>query len=344
VRRKNLPSNEGEDSVEEFLRFFELRGKRPLEMARQAVLNETSTIESVKVREALRYFIVDYWQDLARPTLLSICCEAVGGIPRLTVPFAVSLSVLSGGIDIHDDIIDESKRKHGRVTVYGRYGKEIALLTADALLFKGFALLHEALAKVAAAKAQKIMETAKCLFYELGDAEALELELRGRRNIIPEEYLRIIKKKAADVEAHARIGALLGNATTAEEENLATYGRLLGMIIIIRDDIVDSLDTQEVRRRLEKEHMSLPLVYALKEKREEDLFKISPNIILKDFRKDIEKGIKQSHNLLKKLANKALFHIKNLKTPRNLEMTLKALSTLTVNSEQDKEVLDSVPP
>lgn len=333
MRRKNLPSNEGEDSAEDFLRFFELRGKHPLEMTRQAVLNETSTIESVKVREALRYFIVDYWQDLARPTLLSVCCEATGGIPRLTVPFAVSLSVLSGGIDIHDDIIDESKRKHGRVTVYGRYGKEIALLTADALLFKGFALLHEASAKIVAAKAQKIMETVKCLYYELGDAEALELELRGRRNVIPEEYLRIIKKKAADVEAHARVGALLGNATTAEEENLAKYGRLLGMIIIIRDDIVDSLDTQEVRQRLEKEHMPLPLVYALKEKRDEDFSRISPKEILKDFRKDIEKGIERSDNLLKELANKASFHIQNLEINRDLERILKALSTLPINSE-----------
>lgn len=335
--KKNLPASKDEESVEQFLRFFELRGKCPLETARQAVLNETSTIASVKVRQALRYFIVDYWQDLARPTLLSVCCEAVGGIPRLTVPFAVSLSVLSGGIDIHDDIIDESKRKHGRVTVYGRYGKEIALLTADALIFKGFALLHEASAKIAAAKAQKIMETVKCLFYELGDAEALELELRGGRNVVSEEYLRIIKKKAADVEAHARIGAVLGKATTAEEENLARYGRLLGMIIIIRDDIVDSLDTQEVRRRLEKEHMPLPLVYALKEKRDEDLSRISPDKILKDFRKEIEKGIEQSNDLLKELVNKAFFYIKDFKVYRDLGKVIKALSMIAVNPESRKD-------
>lgn len=140
--KKSLPYSENEESIKEFLRFFELRGKHSLEMARQAVLKETSVIESTKVREALRYFVMDYWQDLVRPTLLSVCCETVGGDPELTIPFAVSLSVLSGGIDIHDDIIDESKKKHGYVTVYGRYGKEIALLVADALFFKGFALLH----------------------------------------------------------------------------------------------------------------------------------------------------------------------------------------------------------
>lgn len=331
--RKHLPSNEDGESVEEFLRFFELRGKHPLEMARQVVLNEISTIESVKVREALRYFIVDYWQDLARPTLLSVCCEAVGGISKSTVPFAVSLSVLSGGIDVHDDIIDESKKKHGWATVYGRYGKEIALLAADALLFKGFALLHQASAKITATKAQKIMEIVKCLFYELGDAEALELELRGRWNVTSEEYLGIVKKKAADVEAHTRIGALLGNATTTEEENIASYGRLLGMIIIIRDDIVDSLDTQEVKHRLEKEHIPLPLVYALKGKRGEDLCQMSSSKILQDFQEDIERGIEQSSNLLRELANEAALYIQCTKKRKDLEKVLTALSMLTLNAE-----------
>jgi len=331
VYKKNLSYSENEESIKEFLRFFELRGKHSLEMARQAVLKETSVIESTKVREALRYFVMDYWQDLVRPTLLSVCCETVGGDPELTIPFAVSLSVLSGGIDIHDDIIDESKKKHGYVTVYGRYGKEIALLVADALFFKGFALLHQTSAEITVAKAQKIMKQVKCLFYELGDAEALELELRGRWNIASEEYLRIVKKKAADVEAHTRIGALLGDSTTAEEETLARYGRLLGMIIIIRDDVVDSLDTQEVKHKLEKEHMPLPLVYALKGKRDEDLNGVSPNKILKYFRKDIEQGIQQSCNLMKDLVNEASFCIKDLNNHKDLEKILKALSIPILN-------------
>jgi len=333
VCKDNLSSSEGEESVGELLRFFELRGRHPLEMARQAILNETSAIESVKVREALRYFMMDYWEDLARPTLLSVCCESVGGVPASTVPFAVSLSVLSGGIDIHDDIIDESKRKHGRDTVYGKYGKEIALLTADALFFKGFALLHEACAKITAQKAQKIMETVKCLFYELGDAEALEFEIRGRRNVTPEGYLRIIEKKAADVEAHTRIGALLGNATIAEEEALARFGRLLGMIIVIRDDIVDSLDVRETKRRLEKENMPLPLVYALKGKSDVNLCGVSSDKMLRDFRKDIEKGVEQSYSLVNELAKQASINIKDLEVQSDIKKVLKALSLLTVDAE-----------
>ena len=326
--RKSSSSTKDEESNEQLLQFFQLRGKYPLELARKIVLEEASKLDSAQVKEALKYFILDYWQDLARPTLLSVCCEAVGGNPKVTIPFAVSLSILSGGIDIHDDIIDRSKRKHGRSTVYGKYGKEIALLTADALLFKGFTLLNEASAKIPKTKAQKILKTIEHLFYELGDAEALELKLRGRWGITPEEYLHIVRKKAADVEAHAQIGAILGNATAKEEKNLANYGRLLGMSIIIRDDILDSLDIKELKHRIVKEHIPLPLVYALGNGKSVH-YSAPPNILFKEFSGEkIEAGIKKCNNLLRELINEACVYIKNLNEYGDLKLILEACTEL----------------
>jgi len=322
MRKTSSSAKENMLPVEELQRFFELQGRQALEMTRKTVINEAAKLKAKKVREALKYFIMDYWHDLARPTLLSVCCESVGGNPADTIPFAVSFSVLSGGIDVHDDIIDESKRKHGRATVYGKYGKNIALLVGDALLFKGFVLLHKACQKIAEEKAEKIMETVKNLFYELGDAEALELELRGRCDVTPKEYLRIIEKKAADVEAHARVGAVLGDATAEEQEKLARYGRLLGMVILINDEVMDTLNKREIRHRIRKEHLPLPLVYALEKKHS----KIPLSRILQELRKETPKGIEQTNNLLKTLAEKASFQVKDLKSSQKLEMILRAFS------------------
>ncbi len=260
MKNKSLSNNEKERIIEEVQKMLEERGRKPLEMARKAILEEE--IESKEVKEALHYFITEYWHDLARPTLMSICCEAVGGDPNATVPFAIPLSLISGALDIQDDIIDQSKTKHGRPTVYGKYGKEIAILAADALLFKGFTLLHEAYTRIPKEKALKIMKTIKDMFYELGNAEALELNLRGRIDITPEEYLDIVRKKAADVEAHTLIGGIIGNATTDEEKKLARYGRLLGMTIILYSDWVDMITFKEAIHRLCKEHLPLPLIYA----------------------------------------------------------------------------------
>jgi len=327
MKNKSPSNNEKERIIEEVQKLLEERGRKPLEMVRKAILEEE--IESKEVKEALHYFITEYWHDLARPTLMSICCEAVGGDPNATIPFAVPLSLISGALDIQDDIIDQSRTKHGRPTVYGKYGKEIALLVADALLFKGFTLLHKAYTQIPMEKAIKITEIIKNTFYELGDAEALELNLRGEFDVTPKEYLRIIEKKAADVEAHARIGAIIGDATEKEQENLGKYGRLLGMIIIIRDDIADLLDIEEAKHRILQEHLPLPAIYALITQKnilpiytllKEESF-LEEN--LEVFLRKVEEsgGFKLAKEFMEQMANQALYSIEIIHQ-RNLQNEL----------------------
>lgn len=251
-----------EEITEQLQKLLEERGGKALEMARKSVLEEK--IESKEVREALTYFMNEYWHDVARPALLSLTCEAVGGDPSLTTPVAISLVLISGAVDIHDDIIDQSKNKGSRPTVYGKFGQDIALLAGDALMFKGFTALYEAVDKgIPAEKIAVIGDIIKKTFFELGDAEALELHFRGRANVTPEEYLRVVRKKSADVESYTRISAILGDGSEEEIEALGEYGRLLGMLVILRDDMIDLFDPEETVHRVKKEHLSLPILYAL---------------------------------------------------------------------------------
>jgi len=251
-----------EEMIEQVQRILEERGRKALEMARKTVLEEE--IECKEVSEALKYFMIEYWHDVARPALLSLACEAVGGDPDITTPIAVPMTLISGAMDIHDDIIDKSKNKGSRPTVLGKFGKDIALLVGDALLFKGFTLLHEAVDKgIPAEKLTAIIDIIKNTFFELGDAEALELQFRGRMNVTPEEYLHVVRKKAADVEAHTHISAILGDGTKEEIEALSEYGRLLGMLILLRDDLIDMIDLEEAVHRIKKEYLPLPILYAL---------------------------------------------------------------------------------
>jgi geranylgeranyl pyrophosphate synthase len=322
-KEPNMHIQKREIHSENLLRYiekiFEKRGKKALETARQAVLEEEERLECEEARSALHYFMTEYWYDLARPTLLSLCCAAVDGDPDATIPFAVPLSLISGALDIHDDIVDQSKTKHGCPTVYGKYGKEIALLIADALLFKGFTLLHKAYTQIPTEKATKIMDIIKNMFYELGDAEAMELRLRGRSDVTPEEYLHIVEKKAADTEAHTRIGAIIGNATQKEQENLGKYGRLLGIAFIIGDDITDLVDVKEARHRIKKEHLPLPAIYALTSQKNKSSIYTSAesktsNADIAEFFKEIEKadGFKLAKQFMEKIVDRALTQIRQI--------------------------------
>jgi geranylgeranyl pyrophosphate synthase len=190
----------------------------------------------------------------------------MGGDPDVTTRIAIPLTLISGGIDMHDDIIDLSKTKNGKATVYGKYGKDIALLAGDALLFKGLTLLGEfaASGSVPCEEMKIIVKTVKNMFFELGDAESLELQFKGNQNILPDDYLEIVRKKAADVEAHTRIGALLGGASPEAIDAIGEYGRLLGMLIILRDDWMDLFDPFEMRNRIRNEALPLPLLLSLR--------------------------------------------------------------------------------
>jgi geranylgeranyl diphosphate synthase type I len=253
-----------EEAVRQIWKIFKERGTEALEIAKKEILGEK--IQCKEAREALNYFMTIYWQDLARPSLMSLVCEAIGGNPELTTPIAVPMILISGAIDIHDDIIDQSKNKDRRPTVYGKFGKDVALLVGDALLFKGLSMINMAVEEgVPAEKLPLIMNIIKDMFFELGDAEAMELRMRGRIDLLPERYLCTVGKKAADVEAHTRISAILGGGSNKQIDALGGYGRALGKMIILRDDLIDLIDLEESRTRIKRECLPLPILYGLKD-------------------------------------------------------------------------------
>jgi len=63
--------------LEHLKSFLVEKGSRALKKARDIVLDET--LECEEIRKALRYFMVEYWNDCTTPSLLFLACEAVGG-------------------------------------------------------------------------------------------------------------------------------------------------------------------------------------------------------------------------------------------------------------------------
>lgn len=244
------------------LQLFEERGKEASETAKKAILEEAEEIEYAPVREALRY-LAGYWVDTTRPALLSIACEAVGGDPNAANPIAAPLTLICEAVDLHDDIIDQSVKKKNHLTLYGKFGKDITMLIGDALLFKGFTLLNEAETEISHEKMEAILRITKNLFFELGEAEALEISFRRRLDVRVEDYLSMVRRKAADFEAYMRISATLANASKKETETLAQYGRILGVLVILGDDNSDMFDTNELANRIANEALPFPILLAL---------------------------------------------------------------------------------
>jgi geranylgeranyl diphosphate synthase type I len=239
------------------------KGKAALEMAKQAILQEKIPFRPLE--EALQFFILG-WEDVLHPALLSLSCEAVGGNPADTTHVGAALVLLAGGADVHDDVIDQSTVKDSKPTVYGKFGKDLAVLVGDALLFRGLYALHDGCEALPKAQKQAILELTKQAFFGISSAEAKEASLRGKTEPgTAGEYLEMIKMKAAVGEATTKIGAVLGGGTPEQVDMLGRYGKTLSVLYTIRDEFIDTFELDELKNRVEKECLPLPILHALED-------------------------------------------------------------------------------
>ena len=147
-----------EKKMEQAVVILRQRGLNAFEVSKKAVLIEK--INHPPLYEALNYFIDEVWTKILQPGLLSIYCEAVGGDPKETTQVGAAMVLLVGAADLHDDIIDQSVMKNF-LTVYGKFGKDIAVLAGDALLIEGVYLLHDAIKDFSISKKTAILELMK---------------------------------------------------------------------------------------------------------------------------------------------------------------------------------------
>ncbi|MFC1487717.1 polyprenyl synthetase family protein [Thermoproteota archaeon] len=338
-----------EEMIEQVQAILEERGRTVMEMARKTVLEEK--IESKEVREALEYFMNEkVTPSSITPAFLSLVCEAVGGDPKITTSIAILMSLINGAVDIHDDIIDQSKSKRSRPTVFGKFGKDVALLAGDALLFKGLTLIHEVVETgIPAEKVVVISDIIKKTFFELGAAVATELQFRERIDVSSEEYLKVVRTKGATMEALARIGSILGNGTQKEIEALSAYGRLLGMIHILNDDLADMFDFEEFVNRIKNEHIPLQVIYALEKSRD----KSEINLILQKKKKtksDIKKIVKFTNKAegpvfvaekIMSISNEATYHLQSAKYNKiYLKKLIDVFIPLIIENKKESVTMD----
>ena len=312
---------------------LEKRSKKGLEFARRTILKEM--IECETLREALEHYTSN-WKDFTHPGLFSIACEVVGGNPDKAVEVQAVIAMIAAALDVHDDIIDKSDRKHGKRTVFGKFGQDIALVLGDVFFVSGFTLLGKSIAELPGKKAKEIFETLGRALLELGSAHILESNLKGKMNAAPEEYMRILKMKAATVEADMRIGAIVGKGTNSEIEVLAKYGRILGILATLREEFIDIFEIDELSHRIQSECLPIPILYAMQHKDSKE--KIQKLFAKKQLTSgDVDealdivfgaKGVRKLKKMMQDLVKESIYLVSKIKP--NKSKILRSLATSTL--------------
>jgi geranylgeranyl pyrophosphate synthase len=238
------------------------RSKKGLDFAKQIL--QAEKINYPKLHEALEHYIA-HWNDFTHPGLFSIACEAVGGEPDDFVPTQAAIAMMAAAFDVHDDIIDKSKVKNKIPTVYGKFGTEMALLLGNAFLIGGFKLFVDSSMMLPKEKGNGAVTTLKRRLFEVGNGHALEIGLREKKNVDITEFLEIIKMKAAGIEADMHLGALFGGGEEVEVEVLAKLGRILGTLVLLREEFIDVFDIEELCQRISVKDLPPPIVFAMQD-------------------------------------------------------------------------------
>jgi len=246
--------------MKEILNILKERSQKSLALASKELL--AINVESKKGRQALKRYAAN-WDDVTHPGILSLACDAVGGKPDEALQMQVILLLLTAAIDIHDDIIDQTRIKKKKPTIFGIFGKDVALLLGDAILMRSFILLCKYGQGLSLETMNLIVDAIQNTFFQVGDAHLLEAEIKGKLNVTPSRYAYIIEKKASNIEAITRIGAIIGKGSKKEIDALGTCGKILGELITLREEFIDIFEPEELSNRMKNECLPLPILYAI---------------------------------------------------------------------------------
>lgn len=322
----------GEALVEKARQLCEKEGMKGWKLAQETLLKEKAS--NPQLQEAINYIMLKYQPEYFRPAFVSFCFKAVGGKSTPAVPTGAALTLFAWAIGIHDDIIDQSKTKDERPTVLGKFGKDLALILSDILLFKGFTLLRKTLeSQMSIESFVRILETIEKIWFEQSVGEAFEIQSKGLVDLTPEECLDKIRMRASEMDACARIGGIIGGGSARQIEVLGKYGRLIGMIGILRNELIDMLEFNVLKHRIRKESLPLPVIYALQDKSAKSQLVpliTQSRLTKEDLRKisklsDSFKGTDNVATLINKMSREAYMHANSFKDS-NLKILAEAFA------------------
>lgn len=174
---------------------------------------------------------------------------------------AASVELLHNASLIHDDVIDETKRRRGHDTINNTWDNHIAVLVGDFFV-------SNALACAIRTNDFRVISTISELGKELSTGEIDQIDVAKHHSIDEQTYFSIINKKTASLfQSCVKVGGYSVGASDIDIANLSKFVELLGLSFQIKDDIFDYFKDDAIGKPtgndLREGKVTLPLIYAL---------------------------------------------------------------------------------
>src|SRR5262249_14781825 len=153
-----------------------------------------------------------------RPAVLLMAARLSGYQGDRAVLYAAVVEFIHTATLVHDDIIDDSELRRGRLAVHSRWGNDVTVLLGDYLYIKSMAmaLTHDTL---------DLVRLLCDVTLRMIEGELYQLTKNGDADITEDEHFDIIRRKTAYLFGGcAQIGGMLGQVGIEREHALREYG------------------------------------------------------------------------------------------------------------------------
>jgi octaprenyl-diphosphate synthase len=199
-----------------------------------------------------------------RPAVLLMAARLSGYKGDRAVLYAAVIEFIHTATLVHDDIIDDSALRRGRLAVHSRWGNDVTVLLGDYLYIKSMAmaLTHDTL---------DIVRLLCDVTLRMIEGELYQLTKNGDADLTEDEHFEIIRRKTAYLfGGSAQIGGMLGNVTPEQQEALREYAFNLGIAFQVVDDLLDFTGDaaalgKPIGADLREGKMTLPLIHLLRQ-------------------------------------------------------------------------------
>jgi octaprenyl-diphosphate synthase len=168
-----------------------------------------------------------------RPMLTLATAELCGYQGDGAVKLAAAVEFMHTATLLHDDVVDGSELRRGKLAARMLWGNEASVLVGDFLLGQAFKMMVE----VGSLPALEVLSNAAAV---IAEGEVMQLAAAKNTSTTEDEYLAVIRGKTAALFAAAcEVGPIIAGQDRASQAACRSYGMNLGIAFQLIDDALD---------------------------------------------------------------------------------------------------------
>ena len=202
-----------------------------MERVNTAILARTGS-QVTMIPEVANHLISSGGKRL-RPMLTIAMAKLAGYGGDGHIKLAAAVEFMHTATLLHDDVVDESDMRRGKLAARMLWGNEASVLVGDFLLGQAFKMMVE----VGNLHALEILSSAATV---IAEGEVMQLGTAKNTATNEDEYLAVIRGKTAELFAAAcEVGPALASKDKAQQAACRSFGMNLGIAFQLIDDALD---------------------------------------------------------------------------------------------------------